>query len=187
MRKVIIVILAVIFSTNMQAQETSTSNNSFKNKLTPQAVDYVDTAPHTLELTDTIAAPISKVWELISVSKSWVKWFPDVTYCEELNTNAEDHKTRVLHGDGNKFLEEIILWEPNKAYGFTVLECNKKIARSFVELVYLEPIDENRTRITYKGGAEWRGVAKLLAKTANKTTLRKWKEGFENIEKLINQ
>ena len=152
-----IIIFCSIISINVNAQ-----NENFKHRSTPQGLSYLEQAPHTLTLTDTINAPIATVWKAITDYSTYPLWFNGVEKCYSPSTPQTGlHSKRIVEVQGFKFYEDIILWEEEKAYGFTLLETNRKIYASGVEALYFEAIDENTTKVIYKGGFEYAGILSL--------------------------
>ncbi len=173
------------FSQSQEAMNQSQQKEKiyYSKKLIPQGENYVSTAPVTNSYSVTIKVPVEKVWEVIDDTPNFSKWFPGVKSGSMLNPNEKGMGSkRLAHLNNFKYYEEIIAYEPNKAWGFTMIESNSRACQSITEVIYLEAIDANTTKVTYKGGYEYKGMYKQMDGMMTKQITKIWKGALEGLK-----
>ena len=173
------------FSQSQEATNQSQQKEKiyYGKKLIPQGENYVTTAPVTNSYAVTINVPIDKVWEVIDDTPNFPKWFPGVKSGSMIDPNEKEMGSkRLAHLKSFKYYEEIIAYEPNKAWGFTMIESNSGACRSITEVIYLEAIDANTTKVIYKGGYEYKGMYKWMAGMMTKQITKIWKGALEGLK-----
>ena len=98
-----------------------------------------------------------EVWAALIDHDSWAKWFEAILDVEPRGEPATGpgSKRRVTIQHGITIDEEVILWEPNRAWGFTVFAAGgpfSLMAHSLNERINIEALAENRVRATYLMG-----------------------------------
>ncbi len=187
MKKIILAQLVVLLvSISVFAQDADVKY--YKNKISPQTEDYVDKAPQKISGVFTINVPIEKVWSQLNDMEAWLVWYPNLKESKHVSSGKFGLGSERIAAIGNmKIYEEIIVWEENKAWGFTMLESNRKFFNELVEVLYLKKIDNSTTEITYKGGYAPRGMAKMMTGMLNKRFVNIWAGAFENMEAELNK
>ena len=173
------------FSQSQEAMNQSQQKEKiyYGKKLVPQGENYVNTAPVTNSYSITINVPIEKVWEVIDDTPNFPKWFPGVKSGSMINPEEKGMGSkRLAHLNSFKYYEEIIAYEPNRVWGFTMIESNSGACRSITEVIYLEAVDANTTKVTYKGGYEYKGIYKWMSGMMTKQITKIWKGALEGLK-----
>ena len=178
MKKNILILLIFVSASTLFGQ------NTMKYKLTPQKPEYLETAPNKLIHTEVINASLDDLWDAVSKCSNWVEWFPKMSSCEVKGKGQIDDN-RQVQIDKMQFYQKIIILEEKKGFGFTILGTNKKLFRSAVEAVFLEPVDENTTKIIYKAGVDYAGLARWFKGFADKKLLQTWEAAFTSLRTFI--
>jgi len=156
----------------------------YKKKMIPQGIDYVNTAPSCMTQSIEIDATIEKVWSVIDDTPNYIKWFPGLKWGKFENPNIKNLGAKRLAQLNNfKYYEEIIIYEPLKKWGFTMLESNSGACKSITEVISLEKINENRTKVTYQGGYEFQGFYKFLKGMLEKSINNIWINALQGMKK----
>lgn len=135
----------------------------YKKQMTPQGADYVNTAPLCLTQSTIINAPIEKVWSVIDDTPGYTNWFPGLKWGKFENPKETGlGATRLAQLNSSKYYERMIVYKPQHQWGFTMLESNSGACSSIAEVITLEKISENQTKVTYQGGYALKGFFKLL-------------------------
>ncbi len=122
--------------------------------LTTQPPEWIHTAPVQVSASREIAATADEVFTALADHESWPEWFHTIQKVERygdlhegIGSNRRVHiNTRVAVD------EEFIVWEPGKAWGFTILSTTIGGLKSMNELVTIQEIGPDRVRVTYKMG-----------------------------------
>jgi hypothetical protein len=105
--------------------------------------------------------------------------------CELVTPSPIDlHSERIVQVGILKFYEDIVIWQPERAFGFTILEENIGLFTRAVEAIYLEPVDEDSTRLVYRAGLEFRGIYKLFKILIVIELVNRWAISFEELANL---
>ena len=180
----ILVLFAQANSTNTQGHEKM--KKYYKVVLAPQNENFVDSAPNTVTYSLVVPFSAAKVWKIITNYSTWTQWFPKMKESKgEDSSKTGLHSKRLVRIGSMKLYQDIIVWKQNKAWGFTILESNKRIFKRAVEIIYLEATDENSTRLIYKGGFEYGGIFNLFKKMVNKKLISNWEKAFQSLNEYI--
>jgi len=179
---IFIILLSAIF---VQAQSTISEkkNMYYKKTLVPQGVEYVHNAPITATESIVIDRSIEQVWTIIDDTPNFVNWFPGAISAEFIDPNNIGlGSKRLAHAKNFKYYEDIILYTPNHGWGFTVLESNSGAFSSMVELIRLEKIADNQTRVIYQGGYAPKGILKIMKGVISKNVKKAWLKGLHGLK-----
>ena len=155
----------------------------YKRKLMPKGEDYVENAPQKISHSIIINAPISKVWNTIDDTPGFIEWFPGFKSGRMVVPSEKGLQAKRLgHLNSFKYYEEIIAYREHEAWGFTMLESNSGAMKSIVEVIYLEPLDENRTKVTYKGGYEYNWFFNLMQGMMNRQISNVWSQALNGLK-----
>lgn len=158
----------------------------YKKPMKMQGEQYVTSAPVQLTHSITIKAPVAKIWSVVDDTPNFDKWFKGVKWGKmEVPTDKGLGAKRLAQLNSNKYYEEIIAYEENKKWGFSMIESNSGLCKSITEVVYMEPIDKTTTRVTYKGGYEYNGFARYLKPVMNMAVTNIWKNAFKGLKEYI--
>ena len=178
--------LALAQSENAMQQSQQKEMMYYKNKMIPQGEQYVDDAPIRFTKSIVIDAPANRVWETLDDTPGFASWFPGVKWGKMVVASEKGMGAKRLAQLNNiKYYEEIIAYEKDKAWGITMIESSTGLIRSITEVMYLEAIDANTTKVIFKGGYEYRGMGKLLKGMMGKTTMKIWTSALEGLKKYV--
>ena len=166
----------------------SKENLHYKKKMIPQGEDFVKKAPITISKEITINAPILDVWKIIDNTPGFVEWFPGVKWAkmEDSSQNGLGAK-RLAQLEGNKYYEEIIAYEKEKKWGFTMLESNSGMFKSITEVSYLEKVNDHTTKVIAKGGYQPQGIAKLIKGMVRNTINKTWDKALQGLKEFVEK
>lgn len=158
-------------------------------KLTKAPIDFPDTAPVRVSVEVNLKSPPKAVWDLLTDNPSWVNWFPGVTLCEDTSQQTTGvGVTRRIMVNGLQADEEIIAWEPERLWGFTVFETNRTFARRWVERVEITPTSggsNGGSHVRYSTGLELLTLAKLFRPILTRGIRKSWSGGLSNIDAYL--
>ena len=155
----------------------------YKKRMTPQGEEYVDSAPHTSTDSIMIQAPRSAVWSALDDTPGFASWFPGVR-SGSMVVPAEKGlgAKRLAQLNRIKYFEEIVAYRENEAWGFTMLESSSGACKSITEVVYLEPVDDASTEVTYKGGYEFAGPYRLISGVMGSQISKVWEGALAGLK-----
>ena len=143
-------------------------------QLTPQEIQFADTASIRAEGTALVVGTPGEVWAVLVDHESWPMWFAGVKSCRATSDPARGvGSTRevVLVG-GSRFRERFIAWEEGALWSFTATEMTPAVVRSLVERVTIAEFSPGRTQVIYRMAFDpkpfLRPVAPLLAKVVSR-------------------
>ena len=184
--KQIILFTAIFLSTGFamaQSVNMSTKNKYYKKEMVLQTEEYVNTAPITNSLSIIINAPIEKIWKVVDDTPNFTEWFPGVKSGSMINPNEKGlGAKRLAHLNSFKYYEEIVAYEPHVKWGFSMIESNSGACKSITEVIYMEAIDSNRTKVTYKGGYEYQGIYNWMKGMMTKQISKIWENALNGLK-----
>lgn len=190
MKKLYIILTIILLSSSavLPAGGTAKESNKgewFRFQLIPEDEDFLDNAPNTVNCSVIVSAPASDLWTNIIDQPSWKMWFKGMKNCELISPAPIGlHSKRIVHVPPLKFYEDIIILEPERAFGFTILEENIGLFTRAVEAVYLEPVDDHSTRLIFRGGYEYRGIYNFLSFIIERELINRWIISFEKLAEI---
>ena len=190
MKKVLIIFIILLLSGNavLPAGGTvteSTKGDWYRIQLIPEDEDFLDNAPRRVNCSVVVSVSASDLWKNIIDQHSWTMWFKGLTTCELVTSSPIGlHSKRNIQVGLLKFYEDIIIWQPERAFGFTILEENIGLFTRAVEAIYLEPVDEHSTRLIYRGGFEYRAIYNLFKNMIERELVNRWISSFEELAKI---
>ena len=122
---------------------------------------------------------IVRKWKLdrILIILPGVKWAK-----MEIESSKGVGSKRLAQLNSNKYYEEMIAYEKEYKWGFTMLESNSGMLRTITEVIYLKKIDNSTTQVYVKGGYETRGLANLMKGMVLKTVRKTWEEALASLK-----
>lgn len=139
--------------------------------LTPRTLEWIDHAPVRVTRVQRIAAPSSRVWEVIADHERWPEWFPSVSRVEALDPAEGVGGRRRVHIGSLSVEEEFLAWDPDARFAFVVTHSSRPGIRSMVEDVRLVPDGDAATTVTYTQAIEPVG-ARLAAPIVRRVAAR---------------
>lgn len=160
----------------------------YKHKLQPAGEEFLSSASSKLEFALEVPVPAAKLWETIMDQSNWTKAFSGLKKCEVVAPGlVELHAKRVIHLGPAKWFEEITIFRPEEAFGFTILEGSIGMYERAVEAIFLERIDANSTRLMYRSGVEFKGFYKFLRPISEKFVMHVWSKGMKGFAEIATQ
>lgn len=119
--------------------------------LTPRPPEWTPTAPVKVSVAREMQASPEAVFDALAEHETWPEWFRALSKVERIGDQHDGvgSKRRVEIQGRITADEEFIVWEPGRAWGFTVLETSRKLLRSLNELVTIQETGPDRVRVTY--------------------------------------
>lgn len=151
--------------------------------LTPADPSFVAQAPQRLVVSREVPASPTQVWEWLIDTPGWADWFPGCKKGWDTSNPAggiggsRSVKIGPISAD-----EQFIIWEPNKAWGFTILKFTIPGIKKAIELVELEDRGSDSgplTVMTYTGAFEFSGFGRVLWPMLKGSFESSWAGGFE--------
>ncbi len=186
--KIISYIIIVALGLFGRSEQPNLSNHKmqkihYKKKMTPQGEDYLDSAAIQFSKSITINASLSTVWNIIDDSPGYPNWFPGVKWAKmEVETEKGVGSKRLAQLNSNKYYEEMIAYEKEVKWGFTMLESNSGLLETITEVIYLEQINDSTTKVVVRGGYKTRGLANLMKNAVKKNVDKTWSSALEGLK-----
>lgn len=141
----------------------------------PRPPEWTATAPVQISATREMRATPTGVFAALADHESWPEWFSTLSKVERI---GEQHdgigSRRRVHVAGRVVVdEEFNVWEPGEAWGFTVHEMSVGLLSSLNELVTLQAIGPDRTRVTYTMALDPKRPAAVLLRLGAKKSVEK--------------
>ena len=151
--------------------------------LTPRPPEWTDTAPIKVSASREIAASAKEVFDALADHETWPEWFGALTKVERFGDlhDGIGSNRRVFIGRV-QVDEEFIVWEPGKAWGFTVIGGTMPpLLESMNELVTIQEIGVDRVRVTYLMAIEPKAWSKPLVRVAAGRLRKNLGEALDNL------
>lgn len=155
--------------------------------LQPVDASYIATAPRTVVVEQTVAAPPARVWEVVIGNPGWVQWYP--TMSSSVTTSDSPTgvgSTRTVKVGGLRAEERFVAWEPEKLWAFTILRTNLPMAKRFLEQLELTA-EGDRTKVRYTGAYEPHMLARPFAGAVDKQIRTAWTNGLAGLASYVNR
>ena len=134
-----------------------------------------------------VAAPRARVFQALTDAPGWATWFPNVRTAEYTTPQPYGRGTmRVAEVAGTHWEEEIIVWDKDRRWGWTVLAASVPLAEAQVELFELTDTP-NGTAIRWTLALEPRLIARLGAPLAEPAIRMLWQRATRNLEATLRQ
>jgi len=142
---------------------------------------FVGRAPLVQVADARVGAPRAAVFAALADAGGWPRWFPNVR-AAAYTTPAPHGVGTVREADvgGTRWVEEMIAWDPDVRWGWTVLRASVPFAAAQVELFELADVDDG-TRVRWTLALEPRLVARLGAPIAKRTIPRLLRRAMDNL------
>lgn len=153
--------------------------------LTPRDPEWIAEAPMRIEHSIDLPITPAEAWAEITSNDGFVEWFPGCRKCEYTSTEPHGQGSiRVVHQDLFKVTERITLWEPNEAWGMTVLSMNLPLVASMAEDIRLTSHDQGTT-LTWRIGVELTRLAQPLRRPLVAKQSAALKTGLDNLRSRV--
>ncbi|MEM7142149.1 MAG: SRPBCC family protein [Actinomycetota bacterium] len=156
-------------------------------KLTPQPPEWIHSAPFQASATRELDASPDEVFTALCDHENWPEWFETIERVERfgdlnegLGSNRRVHINSRLSVD-----EEFIVWEPGEAWGFTIVSATVGGLKAMNELVTIEDLGADRSRVTYKMGIAPKFPISIFMKVARKIVEKSLRDALDNLGPYI--
>lgn len=151
-------------------------------EITRRPMEWMDEAPLRVVESRRIAASADEVFAVLADHEAWPEWFAGLTRVEVTGAAEGVGAERRVHVRGlGAFDEEFLVWEPGRAFGFSVLAMARPVFRTLNELITIEP-DGGEVRVTYTQAFDpkpWISpIMRLSARTTLPRALRRGLDGL---------
>jgi carbon monoxide dehydrogenase subunit G len=156
-------------------------------ELQTQPPEWIHTAPIQVSATREIAATADEVFAALADHESWPEWFSSIDRVErlgDLRDGIGSHR-RVHINKRVTVAEEFVVWEPGKAWGFTIVSSSIGGLRSMNELVTIQEIGPDRVRVTYKMGIAPKPYLAPVVRLARRGLEKNLGRALENLGPVI--
>ena len=127
---------------------------------------WIDGAPILVSESIEIAATPDQVWTHIADHASWSEWFDALDEVQPGATSIGVGGTRRVIVKPIAINEEFTAWDEGEHFAFAIVGSQLPMLAAAAESVRLEPIGEDRCRVTYRQGVEGRRGLGWLMKLA---------------------
>jgi len=158
-------------------------------KLQTRPPEWIHSAPVKVSAAREMGATPQEVFAALCDHESWPEWFNTIQKVERLGDQREGIGSRRRVFVSNRFSidEEFNVWEADKAWGFTVYEASLGVFRTLNELVEIQVIADDRTRVTYTMGFDPNPVVGLVVRLGAKRVMRKkLRDALDNLAEWIS-
>lgn len=155
--------------------------------LTPRPPEWNPTAPFQPSATRDLDASPSEVFAALADHENWPKWFTAIERVERfgdkhdgVGSNRRVHINKRVSVD-----EEFNVWEPGERWGFTILSATVGGLKSMNELVTIEDLGDDRSRVTYTMFIDPKLPLSLVLKVAQKGLRKNIGDALDNLGPYI--
>lgn len=143
---------------------------------------FLERAPVRHAFERTVAAPRAVVFAAIADPTGWKHWFPGVRDARYRDAPPYGVGTlREANVAGTRWLEEMIAWEPERRWAYTVLDASAPIASAQVESFELDDVPGG-TRVRWTLAIEPRLLQRLAGPVAPFVMGRLFARAMTNLE-----
>ncbi len=128
--------------------------------------EWIDSAPILVSESIEIDATPAEVWMHIADHTAWPEWFDALDEVQPGATSTGVGGTRRVTVKPLTIDEEFTAWDEGEHFAFAIVGSKFPMMAAAAESVRLEPIGEDRCRVTYRQGVEGRPGLGWLMKLA---------------------
>ena len=151
--------------------------------LTKQPAEWIHSAPVQASATRELDASPEEVFTALCDHERWPVWFDAISKVERFGSveTGVGSNRRVFVGDRMPIEEEFNVWEPNTAWGFTVLSLKLPVLNSMNELVTIDDLGDGRSKVTYTMGIAPKMLLVPVVKAARKQLSKNLGTALDNL------
>ena len=151
--------------------------------LVHRSLDWIPTAP--VVITESREMPVSAAtaFAVVADHQRWPEWFTSLKRVEVTGEPTGVGGRRRVHVRGVVIDEEFIGWEADRLFAFTLTRTSRPMARSMAESVRVEPLGDDRCRVTYTQAIEPHGWMKPLFAVARRPIGKMVRGALEGLER----
>lgn len=155
--------------------------------LKTQPPEWIHSAPFIAAESREVDASPEEVFAALADHENWPRWFTSIQSIERfgdqhdgVGSNRRVHINKRVSVD-----EEFNVWEPNERWGFTILSATVGGLKSMNELVTIEDLGDDRSRVTYTMGIDPKFPLSLVLKAGRKAVQKNLATALENLGPYI--
>jgi uncharacterized protein YndB with AHSA1/START domain len=137
--------------------------------LQPRPFDWLTTAPVRIEATREMAVSAAAAFAVVADHERWPEWFTQLKRVEVTGAPTGVGGQRRVALAGVVVDEVFIAWEPDRLFAFTLTHASRPMAKAMVEAVQVEPLGDDRCRVTYTQALEPHGWMKPMLPLMRRT------------------
>jgi uncharacterized protein YndB with AHSA1/START domain len=154
--------------------------------LRPEDLGFADRAPWQFDVSATLAAAPAEVWSAFTDNTSWTAWYATCRVCRTTSTATEGlGMTRYIEVDALKAHEQVIAWEPERLWAFTVTELGRPFCTAMVERATFAASSGGGTDVTYRMASEPRWWARPLKRVIADRMRKAWIASFDELDHYL--
>lgn len=136
-------------------------------ELRREDIGFVERAPAVHRAAAALAAPRAPVFAAFADARSWPRWFPNVRAAAYLTAPPYGVGTiREARVSGTRWLEEMIVWDEDARWGWTVVGASVPFATAQVECFEFADLPGGGTEVRWTLALEPRLVARVGTRLA---------------------
>lgn len=137
---------------------------------------WIPNAPIVVEETVEIDAPPAQVFRHVADHEGWTAWFKGLNKVEVTGAATGVGGQRRVTVGKIVIDEEFIGWEDDRLFAFTLTAISRHLVSSMAESVRVEPLANDRSRVTYTMGLEprprWGAFTRLATRSLRRNLQR---------------
>jgi carbon monoxide dehydrogenase subunit G len=154
-------------------------------ELRREDLSFLTRAPVVHTCDAEVAAPRAAVFAVLTDPRTWPAWFPGVRSASYPSGPPYGVGTvRAAHVGGTRWVEELIAWDADRRWAYTVTRSSVPMARAQVESFELEDSVAG-TRVRWTLGFEPRLLMRLGAPFAARTIHRLFRRAMGNLQEYL--
>ena len=152
-------------------------------ELVHRTLDWIATAPVVISESREMPVSAAAAFAVVADHERWPQWFTSLKRVEVTGEPTGVGGRRRVHLRGASVDEEFIGWEPDRLFAFTLTHASRPIARSMAESVRVEPLGDDRCRVTYTQAIEPHGWMKPMLAVARRPVAKMLRGALEGLER----
>lgn len=150
-----------------------------------EQISFAERAPVLVSVAARVAAPRSAVFAVMADPDTWPQWFPGVHAASyESGTPYGVGTIRQAHVGRSHWVEELIAWDTDSRWAYTVLRSTTSLARAQIELFDFRDVDGG-TEVEWTLALEPRLLARLGTPFMPRVIDRLFRRAMRNLETFI--
>jgi hypothetical protein len=137
--------------------------------LESRSLDWLATAPVRIEASRDMAVGAAAAFAVIADHERWPDWFAQLKRVEVTGAPTGVGGQRRVTLGGVVVDEVFIAWETDRLFAFTVTHATRPMAKAMVEALQVEPLADDRCRVTYTQALEPHGWMKPMVPVMRRT------------------
>ena len=150
----------------------------------PVGIDFAKTAPVIATASVAVKATPAQVWQVLNENDRWPEWFPGMSVARVTSPQWDGiGSTRYVQVGPLGVDEKMVVWEPERAWGFCATNLSRTgwIAKQLLEMVEISP-EGTGSRLVYTGALTPVPWLKPMSGLLRKRLATAWSTGLAKID-----